>query len=40
MSDITVSQLAADVGIPVERLLEQLAQAGVSKSSGEDPIST
>ncbi len=40
MSDITVSQLAADVGIPVERLLEQLAQAGVDKSSGDDPIST
>ncbi|RTZ72543.1 MAG: translation initiation factor IF-2 [Gammaproteobacteria bacterium] len=40
MSDITVSQLAADVGIPVERLLEQLAQAGIEKSGGDDPIST
>ncbi len=38
MSDITVSQLATDVGIPVERLLEQLAQAGVQKSSADDPI--
>ena len=40
MSDITVSQLARDVGIPVERLLEQLAQAGVEKRSGDDPINT
>ena len=40
MSEITVSQMAADVGIPVERLLEQLAQAGVEKSSGDDLIST
>ena len=38
MSDITVSQLAADVGVPVDRLLEQFAQAGLNKSSAEDPV--
>jgi translation initiation factor IF-2 len=38
MSDITVSQLAADVGVPVDRLLEQFAQAGLSKSSGDDAV--
>ncbi|WP_457669066.1 translation initiation factor IF-2 [Thiolapillus sp.] len=38
MSDITVSQLAADVGVPVDRLLEQFAQAGLKKSSAEDPV--
>ncbi len=40
MSEITVSQMAADVGIPVERLLEQLSQAGVEKQSGDDLITT
>ncbi len=40
MSEITVSQLATDVKIPVERLLEQLAQAGIEKQGGEDLIST
>ena len=39
MSDITVSQLAADVGIPVDRLLKQLAEAGVNKKHTDDPIS-
>ena len=38
MSDITVSQLAADVGVPVDRLLEQFAQAGLKNSSAEDPV--
>ena len=38
MSDVTVSQLAADVGIPLDRLLHQLEEAGISKSGGEDPI--
>ncbi len=40
MSEITVNQMAADVGIPVERLLEQLAQAGIEKQGGDDLIST
>ncbi|MEW8043195.1 MAG: translation initiation factor IF-2 [gamma proteobacterium symbiont of Phacoides pectinatus] len=39
MSDVTVKQLAADVGIPVERLLKQLAEAGVDKVGDEDNIS-
>ncbi len=38
MSDITVSQLAADVGVPVDRLLEQFSQAGLDKSSGDDAV--
>ncbi|WP_456378216.1 translation initiation factor IF-2 [Thiolapillus sp.] len=38
MSDITVSQLAADVGVPVDRLLEQFAQAGLNKSSADDAV--
>lgn len=38
MSDITVSQLAADVGVPVDRLLEQFAQAGLKKSNGDDAV--
>lgn len=39
MSKITVMQLAKDVGIPVDRLLRQLGEAGVRKSSAEDDIS-
>jgi translation initiation factor IF-2 len=38
MSDITVSQLAADVGVPVDRLLEQFAQAGLNKSNADDAV--
>ncbi len=38
MSEVTVSQLASDVGIPVDRLLKQLSEAGVSKQSAEDII--
>ena len=38
MSEVTVSQLASDVGIPVDRLLKQLSEAGVSKQSAEDNI--
>ena len=39
MSDVTVNQLAGDVGIPVDRLLTQLGDAGVKKSSADDAIS-
>ena len=39
MSEVTVSQLASDVGIPVDRLLKQLSEAGVSKQSADDNIS-
>ncbi len=35
MSDITVKQLAEDVGIPIELLLSQLAEAGINKDGAE-----
>ncbi|MCP5409639.1 MAG: translation initiation factor IF-2 [Chromatiaceae bacterium] len=38
MSNITVKQLADDVGIPVDLLLSQLGQASLSKSGAEDII--
>ncbi|MGR9051215.1 MAG: translation initiation factor IF-2 [Gammaproteobacteria bacterium] len=38
MSDKTVRQLAEVVGIPLERLLEQLKEAGLSASAPEDVI--
>ncbi|MCW8906789.1 MAG: translation initiation factor IF-2, partial [Sedimenticola sp.] len=39
MSDVTVRQLAKDVGIAEERLLAQLKDAGVTKKSADDLIS-
>ena len=39
MSEVTVNQLASDVGIPIDKLLRQLGDAGVDKSSPEDVIS-
>lgn len=39
MSNVTVFQLAEDVGIPVDRLLRQLGDAGINKESGDDDIS-
>jgi translation initiation factor IF-2 len=38
MSDVTVKQLANDVGTPVETLLEQLGKAGVGKANGDDKV--
>ena len=38
MSEVTVNQLATDVGIPVDRLLKQLSDAGIAKGSAEDVI--
>lgn len=35
MSEVTVNQLADTVGIPVQRLLTQLREAGISASNGE-----
>lgn len=35
MSEVTVNQLASTVGIPVERLLAQLQEAGISAADGE-----
>ena len=39
MSEITIKQFAADVKIPMERLLIQLKEAGVNKSNETDTIS-
>jgi hypothetical protein len=38
MSDKTVNELSEVVGIPVERLLEQIKEAGLSASSADDVI--
>ena len=32
MANVTVEQLAKEIGTPVERLISQLADSGVSKS--------
>ena len=39
MSEVTVKQLAGVVGIPIERLLGQLQDAGLTKAGPEDRIS-
>jgi len=39
MSDITVADLAKDVGISLDRLLKQLGEAGVQKTSEDEMIS-
>jgi translation initiation factor IF-2 len=39
MSEVTVKQLAGVVGIPIERLLGQLQNAGLSKSGPDDLLS-
>ncbi len=39
MSDVTVKQFADVVGLPVERLLSQLGDAGLTISSADDTIS-
>ncbi len=39
MSEVTVKQLANTVGIPVERLLSQLKEAGVAASDGDQVLS-
>ncbi|MEX0607717.1 MAG: translation initiation factor IF-2 N-terminal domain-containing protein, partial [Halofilum sp. (in: g-proteobacteria)] len=38
MADVTVKQLAELVGTPVDRLLEQFGEAGISKSSADDAV--
>jgi translation initiation factor IF-2 len=38
MAEVTVKQLAEVVGTPVDRLLEQLSEAGVDKSQAEDAV--
>ena len=39
MSHVTVKQLADVVGAPVDRLLEQIKQAGLQAENAESPIS-
>ena len=38
MSEVTVKQLASTVGIPVERLLTQLSEAGIRASGAESTL--
>ena len=38
MAEVTVKQLADTVGTPVDKLLEQLKDAGVAKTAAEDMI--
>jgi translation initiation factor IF-2 len=38
MTDVTVKQFATVVGIPVDRLLEQFAEAGIAVASAESAI--
>ena len=38
MAEVTVKQLAEVVGTPIDRLLEQLSEAGVGKSSADDSV--
>jgi translation initiation factor IF-2 len=38
VSEVTVKQLAKDVGIPVDRLLQQLSEAGLGKASADDAV--
>ena len=39
MAEVTVSEFAADVGVPVDRILEQLVEAGLPKKKEDDIIS-
>src|SRR5690606_21658486 len=38
MADVTVKQLAADVGAPVDRLLKQIQDAGLPQKKETDPV--
>ena len=38
MADVTVNTLAKTVGTPVDKLLQQLADAGINKTGGDDAI--
>ena len=38
MAEVSVKQLADTVGTPVERLLKQMQEAGLSHSSAEDMV--
>ncbi|HTN32377.1 MAG TPA: translation initiation factor IF-2 N-terminal domain-containing protein, partial [Marinobacter sp.] len=40
MAEVTVKQLAEDVGAPVDRLLKQIVEAGLTARSGDDAVSS
>ena len=40
MADVTVKQLAADVGAPVDRLLRQMVEAGLKARSEADSVTS
>jgi translation initiation factor IF-2 len=40
MADVTVKQLAADVGAPVDRLLKQIVEAGLKARSENDAVTS
>ncbi|MEX2476447.1 translation initiation factor IF-2 [Marinobacter sp.] len=40
MAEVTVKQLAADVGAPVDRLLKQIVEAGLKARSEDDSVSS
>jgi len=39
MAEVTVGKLAETVGIPIDRLLQQMAEAGLSQKNATDPVS-
>ena len=39
MANVTVSQLAETIDTPVDRLLQQMQEAGLSKNSADDVVS-
>jgi len=39
MADVTISDLAKMVGVPVDRLLDQIKEAGLPQTKADDPIS-
>lgn len=39
MAEVTVSEFATDVGVPVDRILDQLVEAGLPKKKADDVIS-
>ncbi|MGB2114931.1 MAG: translation initiation factor IF-2 N-terminal domain-containing protein, partial [Marinobacter adhaerens] len=40
MAEVTVKQLAADVGAPVDRLLKQIVEAGLKARSENDAVTS
>ena len=38
MPEVTINEFAADVGVPVERIQEQMVEAGLPKKKADDII--